>query len=140
MKNKESILKEINTFQDKTLCSHLGIEIIDIADNYVCGKMPVDKRTKQPFGLLHGGASAVLAETLGSIGANRLIDNDSEMVVGIEISANHVKSVKDGYVYGKTVPIKVSKKLQIWEIRITNEEGKIICISKLTAAVIKRKN
>ena len=100
--------------------------------------MPVDKRTKQPFGLLHGGASVALAETLGSIGGGKNIDLDSHEVVGIEINASHLKSVKSGWVLGKAEPVRIGKKIQVWEIVITDETKNLICKSRLTLAVIKK--
>ena len=119
-----------------TLQSAIGIEITDIGDNFICGKMPVDNRTKQPFGLLHGGASVALAETLGSIGGATKVYHNNETVVGIAINANHLKSVKDGWVFGKASPIQINKKIQVWEIKITNKEKELICICNLTLAVV----
>ena len=119
-----------------TLQSTIGIEITDIGDDFVCGKMPVDNRTKQPFGLLHGGASVALAETLGSIGGATKVYNNNETVVGIGINANHLKSVRDGWVYGKATPIQINKKIQVWEIKITNETKELICICCLTLVVV----
>ena len=122
-----------------TLQSAIGIEITDIGDNFVCGKMPVDNRTKQPFGLLHGGASVALAETLGSIGGTTKVYNNNETVVGIAINANHLKSVSGGWVFGKATSIQIGKKIQVWEIRITNEAKELVCISRLTLAVVIKK-
>ena len=138
MDNQETI-QQINLSAQNTMLSTLGIEITDIGDNFVCGKMPVDHRTKQPFGLLHGGASATLAETLGSYGGGIKVYNNNETVVGIAINSNHVKSVRDGWVFGKATPIKISKKIQVWEIKITNKENELICISSLTLAVLVKK-
>ena len=100
--------------------------------------MPVDYRTIQPFGLLHGGASVALAETLGSISGGMKVYNN-KTVVGIEINANHLKSVRDGWVYGKATPIRIGKKFQVWEIKITNEENDLVCISRLTLAVVNKR-
>ena len=99
-------------------------------------KCLVDNRTKQPFGLLHGGASVALAETLGSIGGTAKVNNNNETVVGIAINANHLKSVRDGWVYGKATPIQINKKIQVWEIKIINETKELICICRLTLAVV----
>ena len=134
MGKKEKIQIDYNV--QNTLQSAIGIEITDIEDNFVCGKMPVDNRTKQPFGLLHGGASVALAETLGSIGGATKVYDNNETVVGIAINANHLKSVKDGWVYGKATPIKINKKIQVWEIKIKNETNELICICCLTLAVV----
>ena len=136
---KQEKLKRINDSIQNTMTSTIGIEITDIGDGFICGKMPVDERTTQPFGLLHGGASAALAETLGSIGGGIKVYSNNETVVGIEINANHLKSVRDGWVYGKTTPIQIGKKIQVWNIEITNENDDLICVSRLTLAVIPKK-
>ena len=136
---KQEKLKRINDSIQNTMTSTIGIEITDIEDDFICGKMPVDERTTQPFGLLHGGASAALAETLGSIGGGIKVYSNNETVVGIEINANHLKSVQDGWVYGKATPIRIGKKIQVWNIKITNEDDDLICVSRLTLAVIKKK-
>ena len=136
---KQEKLKRINDNIQNTMTSTVGIEITDIGDDFICGKMPVDERTTQPFGLLHGGASAALAETLGSIGGGIKVYSNNETVVGIEINANHLKSARDGWVYGKATPIRIGKKIQVWNIEITNEDDDLICVSRLTLAVIKKK-
>ena len=136
---KQEKLKRINDSIQNTMTSTIGIEITDIGDDFICGKMPVDERTTQPFGLLHGGASAALAETLGSIGGGIKVYSNNETVVGIEINANHLKSIRDGWVYGKSTPIRIGKKIQVWNIEITNEDDDLICVSRLTLAVIKKK-
>ena len=136
--DKLEIIQKINFSAQNTMLSALGIEITDVGDDYICGKMPVDHRTKQPFGLLHGGASVALAETLGSIGGGYKVNNTNETVVGIAINANHLKSIRDGWVLGRATPIKISKNIQVWEIRITNEANELICISRLTLAVVKK--
>ena len=136
---KQEKLKRINDSIQNTMTSTIGIEITDIGDDFICGKMPVDERTTQPFGLLHGGASAALAETLGSIGGGIKVYSNNETVVGIEINVNHLKSVRDGWVYGKAIPIRIGKKIQVWNIEITNEDDDLICVSRLTSAVIPKK-
>jgi 1,4-dihydroxy-2-naphthoyl-CoA hydrolase len=136
---KQEKLKRINDSIQNTMTSTIGIEITDIGDDFICGKMPVDERTTQPFGLLHGGASAALAETLGSIGGGIKVYSNNETVVGIEINANHLKSVRVGWVYGKATPIRIGKKIQVWNIEITNEDDDLICVSRLTLAVIPKK-
>ena len=136
---KQEKLKRINDSIQNTMTSTIGIEITDIGDDFICGKMPVDERTTQPFGLLHGGASAALAETLGSIGGGIKVYSNNETVVGIEINANHLKSVRDGWVYGKATPIRIGKKIQVWNIEITNEDDDLICVSRLTLAVVPKK-
>ena len=134
--DKEKILQKIQESIQDTMNSAIGIEITDVGDDFICGKMPVDKRTVQRFGILHGGASVTLAESLGSIIGSMQIDVITEMVVGVEINANHLKSIKTGWVYGKASPIRIGKKIQVWEIKITNEENDLVCISRLTLAVI----
>ena len=137
---KQEKLKRINDSIQNTMTSTIGIEITDIGDDFICGKMPVNERTTQPFGLLHGGASVALAETLGSIGGGIKVYKNNETVVGIEINANHLKSARDGWVYGKAIPIRIGKKIQVWNIEITNEDDDLICVSRLTLAVIPKKS
>ena len=137
MDKKHVIEKVNNSFQD-TMMSVLGIEITDFGENYVSGKMPVDNRTKQPFGLLHGGASAAFAETLGSIGAGKHVDLEEYSVVGVELNSSHLKAVRTGWVFGKATPIRVGRTIQVWGIDIKNQEEDLICKSRLTLAVIKR--
>ena len=136
---KQKKIKRINDGIQNTMTSTIGIEITDIGDDFICGKMPVDERTTQPFGLLHGGASVALAETLGSIGGGIKVYKNNETVVGIEINANHLKSARDGWVYGKATPIRIGKKIQVWNIEIINEDDDLICVSRLTLAVIPKK-
>ena len=135
---KQEKIKRINDGIQNTMTSIIGIEITDIGDDFICGKMPVDERTTQPFGLLHGGASVALAETLGSIGGGIKVYKNNETVVGIEINANHLKSARDGWVFGKAIPIRIGKKIQVWNIEITNEDDDLICVSRLTLAVIPK--
>ena len=121
-----------------TLSDALGIEITAITDEYVEGRMPVDGRTHQPMGLLHGGASVALAETLGSVAAHfRLPDRSKQAAVGLEINANHLKGVREGWVRGRATPVHIGRSTQVWEIRITHEEtGVLVCLSRITMAVV----
>ena len=121
------------------MVAHLGIEFTEIGEDYLVAKMPVDSRTHQPLGLLHGGASVALAETLGSVAATFCVNTSSQFCVGLEINANHVKSVKTGFVYGKTTSIHIGKRTQIWEVKITTERSELVCISRITLAVIDKK-
>ena len=139
MKEKNKIISKINIRSSNTLLTALGIEITDIGNDFVKGKMPVDHKTKQPFGILHGGASVALAETLGSIGGGLQVNQKTHGVVGVEINASHLKSIKTGWVYGKAKAIRIGKKIQVWEISINDKKGNIICISRLTLAVITKK-
>lgn len=132
-------LEEINKHAKDSMVGHLGIEITEIGRDFISGKMPVDARTKQPFGILHGGASVVLAETLGSYGSGFCLDLDRQIAVGMEINANHVKSVTEGMVYGKASLVHFGKKTHIWDIRINDEHGALVCISRLTVAILDRK-
>ena len=136
--DKKEILRKIEERSGNTMVSTLGIEITDFGEEYLCGKMPVDDRTKQPFGLLHGGASVALAETLGSMGAGMHVDLENYSVVGIEINSSHLKAMKDGWVYGKAVPIRIGRKIQVWDIDIKDEKDNMVCKSRLTLAVIKK--
>ncbi len=132
-------LNMINATGFKTLVSHIGIEFIEIGEDYLVAKMPVDERTKQPMGLLHGGASVVLAETMGSIASVVVQKNPFDKgVVGVEINANHLSSAKEGYVYGKVTPIKVGRKMHVWNIEVTDEGGKKICVSRLTTMLLDK--
>ena len=136
MKNTENTEK-INEFNSKTMVGHIGIEIMEAGKDSVSGRMPVDERTTQPFGLLHGGASVAFAESLGSLAGSFHVDWEKDSVVGIEINANHLKSVRSGWVYGRATPVKIGKRIQVWNIKITNEDKEAVCISRLTLAVVK---
>jgi 1,4-dihydroxy-2-naphthoyl-CoA hydrolase len=118
------------------MVSHIGIEFTEIGEDYICAKMPVVHYTHQPDGLLHGGASVALAETLGSVAANLCVDRNKKICVGLDINANHVRSARTGYLTGTTKPIHLGTSTQIWEIRITNEKDSLICIVRLTLAVL----
>jgi 1,4-dihydroxy-2-naphthoyl-CoA hydrolase len=121
------------------MTEHLGIVFTQIGEDFIKATMPVDHRTHQPMGLLHGGASVVLAETLGSVAATCCVDMSKQYCVGLEINANHIKSARTGVVTGTTRPIHVGKKTQVWEIKITNEQDELICVSRITMAVIDKK-
>ena len=136
--NKKKALQKLNDFQKNTIIEVLGIEITDFGPEYFCGKMPVDHRTVQPYGLLHGGASAVLAESLGSIAGGMQVNRDTQTVVGVEINCNHLRSARDGWVYGKATPLKIGRKIQVWNIEIKNDDGKMVAVSRLTLAVIDK--
>ena len=133
-------LKTINEMSQNTMLSHLGIEFTAIGEDFLKATMPVDHRTHQPMGLLHGGASAALAETLGSYASHLVVDSTKFDCVGLEINANHVRSKTEGIVTGIAKPIHLGSKTHIWEIRIEDERGKLICISRLTIAVLPQKN
>ncbi|MBD2720586.1 MULTISPECIES: hotdog fold thioesterase [Hymenobacter] len=132
-------LEEVKRWTDSrpNLAHALGIEITAVSEDALEGRMPVDGRTHQPMGLLHGGASVALAETLGSIAAALRVDRTKQACVGLEINANHLKGVRDGWVRGRATPVHVGRSTQVWEIRITHEEtGALVCLSRITMAVI----
>lgn len=124
---------------NQTLLGSLGIEITELQKGKVTATMPVDERTRQPFGLLHGGASVALAETVASVGAFELVDKENEVVVGLEINANHIRAKKDGFVTAVGTVLHQGKTTMVWDIKITDEEDHLICVSRCTMAVIKRK-
>lgn len=130
---KEDLLKSCQN----TAVSHMGIEFLEVGDNFLKGRMPVDKRTVQPFGVLHGGSSVLLAETLGSMAANYCLRDQGTVAVGLEINANHLRPVTNGWVYGTATAIHLGSTTQVWDIVIEDENGKKTCISRLTMAVTK---
>ena len=137
--SKGLTLDQLNSLSANTLAENLGIEFTEIGDDFLTAKMPVDKRTHQPLGMLHGGASVALAETLGSVAAFCCIDIRQQYCVGLDINANHIKGVKSGFVFGTTKAVHVGKKTHVWEIRIVNEQNELVCISRITMAVIDKK-
>lgn len=137
-KNTDTI-ERVKEWCKNTMIEHLGIEITEVNKDFLCGRMPVDARTHQPMGLLHGGASVVLAESLASMGAALQVDLTKKACVGLEINANHMRGISTGWVYGKATPVHVGRSTQVWETKITNEAGDLICISRMTVAVIDKK-
>lgn len=130
-------LSNIQFIHADSLVKHLGIEFTEAGEGYLLARMPVDSRTHQPFGILHGGASVVLAESLGSVASFLLLDDPTKQrAVGLEINANHLRSVRDGWVYGRCTPIHIGRTTHVWDIRITNEANKLVCVSRLTIAII----
>ena len=132
----EPDLQALNELQIGSMAGQLGIEIVAHDDTSVTARMPVDQRTVQPFGRLHGGASMALAETIGSIAANLTLDNDERFAVGLEINANHIRPAMSGFVYATATAESLGRTTQIWSIRITDEAERLVCLSRLTAAVI----
>lgn len=132
-------VETLNKWFPNTLAEALGIEFTKIGDDYLEARMPVDHRTHQPMGLLHGGASVALAETMGSVAATLCVDDTKQFCVGLEVNANHIRSARDGYVKGITKPIHIGKKTQVWEIRISTMEDDLVCISRITMAVLDKK-
>ena len=134
---KNYTIKDIKT--EGTMVEHLGIKVTELGKDFVVGTMPVDNRTKQPFGILHGGASVALAETLASYGGYLTIHPEKYYVVGVEINANHLKVAKSGVVTGKCEPIKRGRSTQVWQTEITDQTGDLICISRITLMVLDKK-
>ncbi len=137
--NKQIAIKDLQGFGNNTLGTQLGMEFIEIGDDFIKATMPVDHRTKQPYGLLHGGASVALAETLGSVGSALIINPEKQMAVGLEINANHISGVKDGYVIGTATPLHIGGSTHIWEIKIKTPSNKLVCVSRLTVAILQKK-
>lgn len=138
MRDLEAVKKYMQDRMPETLGAALGMELTRLDPEMVEGRMPVDKRTHQPMGFLHGGASVAFAETLASIGANLNVDA-TEYAVGLEINANHLRSVRSGWVQGRATPVHRGKKTQVWSIEIRDESGSLVCISRITLAVLTRK-
>jgi uncharacterized protein (TIGR00369 family) len=131
-------VQEMNTLHEKTMVQHLGINFTELGDDFVRATMPVDQRTRQPYGLLHGGASVVIAETIGSMGAAMCIDMQQYQCVGQEINANHVRAARSGLVTGTARPVHLGGRSHVWVIDIVNDAGKLVCTSRLTVAIIRR--
>ncbi len=138
MLNTAISVDELNRFAAQTLQGHLGIQITEVGPEHVTGAMPVDQRTIQPFGLLHGGASLALAETLGSIASTLAIDLSRQTAVGLTINANHIRAVRSGTVTGTARPVHLGRRTHVWEIRIVDEEERLVCISRLTMMIVDR--
>lgn len=132
-------LEEINARGKGTLSEHLGIEFTEVGENYIVAKMPVDKRTFQPMQIMHGGASCVLAETVGSVAANFCVDLKYFYCVGLDINTTHIRMAKSGYVFGTARPIHIGKTIQVWEIKIVDEHQKLISNSRLTMMALPQK-
>ena len=136
----EPSLDALNSMLENTMDGHLGIQFTEAGDDYIKATMPVDERTRQPFGLLHGGASVVLAESLGSVAAHLCVDPATRFCVGLEINANHVRAVRKGTVTGTATPLHIGGRTQVWEIKIRNEKGQLTCVSRITLSVQTHKH
>lgn len=137
--NKSIQPQDLQPLSKNTIAEQIGIEFTEVGPDFLKGRMPVDHRTHQPYGLLHGGASCVLAETLGSVASALVIDQSKFICVGLEINANHVRGVRAGFVTGTASAIHIGASTHVWDIRIQDENGKLVCISRLTVAVLPRK-
>jgi 1,4-dihydroxy-2-naphthoyl-CoA hydrolase len=137
---KDLSLADIELLGKGTMGEHIGIEWTEVGEDFLAARMPVDHRTRQPYGLLHGGASVALAETLGSVAAAMVIDNNKFYCVGLEINANHVRGARDGFVTGITRPIHTGASTHVWDIKIYDERQKLVCVSRITVAILKLNN
>jgi len=136
--NKQFSVEDIKALGSDYMADFIGIEWVEVGDDFITAKMPVDKRTRQPYGYLHGGASCVLAETIGSVASAMVVDHSRFLCLGLEINANHIRSVKEGFVYGTVRPLHLGRSTHVWDIRIVNENQQLVCISRHTVKVIKR--
>ena len=137
--DKDLTIGKIRPIGKNTMAEFLGIEWVGMGDDYLKAKMPVDHRTNQPYGLLHGGASCVLAETLGSVASVMVIDQSKFICVGIEINANHIRGAKHGYVTGIVTPLHIGSSTHVWDIKIYDDNQKLVCVSRLTVAILPKK-
>ncbi len=137
--DKELSLEKIKPLGHSTMGEWIGIEWTELGDDFIKARMPVDHRTKQPYGLLHGGASCVLAETLGSVASAMVIDHSRFYCVGLEINANHVRGVKEGFVMGVAAPLHLGNTTHVWEVKIYDEKEKLVCVSRLTVVILPRR-
>jgi 1,4-dihydroxy-2-naphthoyl-CoA hydrolase len=137
--DKEITIEKLRPYEANTMAEHIGIEFTEIGKDYLKARMPVDHRTQQPYGLLHGGASCVLAETVGSLAAAMVVDHTKFACVGLDINANHVRSAREGWVTGIATPLHLGGSTHVWDIKIYDEINKLICISRLTVAVVPKK-
>ena len=135
---KTPTLESLQASARNTMIEHVGIEFLEVGDDFIRARMPVDRRTIQPAGILHGGGSVVLAETLGSVAANLCLKDPDLAGVGLDINANHVRSIQEGWVIGTARPQHLGRTTQVWEIRIEDERGRLVCVSRLTMAIINR--
>jgi 1,4-dihydroxy-2-naphthoyl-CoA hydrolase len=138
--NDQLSLEDLATLGKGTMGEFIGIEFVELGENYIKATMPVDYRTIQPYGLLHGGASCVLAETVGSIASALVIDQTKFICVGLEINANHIRSTRNGLVTAKAAPLHLGKSTHVWDIRITDANDQLVCISRLTVAVLEKRH
>ncbi|MGG9971869.1 hotdog fold thioesterase [Ferruginibacter sp. SUN002] len=136
--NKHLRLQDLTPMLEGTMSEHLGMEFIEMGDDFLKMKMPVDNRTKQPYGLLHGGASCTLSETVGSVAAHLVVDSNKFSCVGLEINANHIRSARQGYVTAIATPLHLGTNTHVWDVKISDDAEKLICISRLTIAVLRK--
>lgn len=135
---REYQVEDLNNRPKGHIGEVLGIEFLEIGDDFISARMPVNEKTHQPYGILHGGASVVLAETLGSVASNLIINSEKYIAVGLEVNANHLRPVKSGFVKGICKPIHIGGKTHVWDIRLYDDRGKMNCVSRLTVAIVPR--
>jgi 1,4-dihydroxy-2-naphthoyl-CoA hydrolase len=135
---KDLSIEDLRPLGKNTMAEHLGMEWTEVGANFLKARMPVDHRTQQPYGLLHGGASVSLAETIGSVGAAMVVDQNLFYCVGLEINANHIRSARQGWVTGVASPLHVGASTHVWEIKIYDQRDKLVCVSRITVAVLKK--
>ncbi|MGO4578599.1 hotdog fold thioesterase [Cupriavidus sp. 2TAF22] len=131
-------LETLQARHEDTAVAQLGIEFTEVGEASLSARMPVDRRTVQPYGILHGGASVLLAETLGSCAASLCLDNEAQYCVGLDINANHVRAVRSGFVTGTATPVHVGRTTHVWAIEIRDDEGRMVCISRITMSILSR--
>ena len=137
--DKHLTVEKLKPLGHGTMGEHLGIQWTEVGEDHLKAKMPVDDRTKQPYGLLHGGASCALAETIGSVASAMVVDHSKFYCVGLEINANHVRGAKEGFVTGVAKPLHLGSTTHVWDIKIWDEKDQLVCVSRLTMAILKRK-
>jgi 1,4-dihydroxy-2-naphthoyl-CoA hydrolase len=137
---KDLQLNDFAVLSKGNMAEHLGIEWTELGPDFLKARMPVDHRTNQPYGLLHGGASCVLAETIGSVASALVIDNTKSICVGLEINANHIRGVREGFVEGTATPLHIGASTHVWDIKIHDGRNKLVCVSRLTVAILKIEN
>ncbi|CAL2093875.1 hotdog fold thioesterase [Tenacibaculum sp. 190524A05c] len=136
---KEEILKKLNSYNTNTLMETLSIEFVDLGEDFITAKMPVNSKVHQPYGILHGGATAALAETVGSLASAYFLKSKDKIVKGIDLSINHLKSKREGFVFGTARPIHRGRTTHLWEIKVVDEEGNLISLCKLTNIILDKK-
>ena len=137
--DKELSVEKLKPLGAGTMSEHLGIEWVEVGENFLKAKMPVDHRTVQPYGLLHGGASCTLAETIGSVASAMIVDHSKFLCVGLEVNANHIKGAREGFITGTAIPLHLGSSTHVWDIKIVDGQDKLICVSRLTVAILPRK-
>ena len=137
--NPSFTIEQLQSLGNNTMGGHLGMEFTEAGDNFLKMRMPVDARTLQPYGLLHGAPSAALAETVGSVASSLVIDPTQSICVGLELNANHIRGVREGFVHATATPLHLGQSTHVWDIRIVDDQGKLVCVSRLTVSILKKR-